>query len=106
VIADHFENCFSIYRQDFLKMIADHFSFAGLSQPRNRHQINVGTIQCGTAFGCNLKPLTFRAECGQPGISSWDNQPEKLATFTVARLDNGWTTINAGHKESQLKSGS
>jgi len=32
VIADHFENCFSIYRQDFLKMIADHFSFAILLQ--------------------------------------------------------------------------
>jgi hypothetical protein len=28
VIGDHFENLFSIYRRDFLKMIADHFSSA------------------------------------------------------------------------------
>jgi hypothetical protein len=26
VIGDHFENLFSIYRRDFLKMIGDHFS--------------------------------------------------------------------------------
>jgi hypothetical protein len=28
VIGDHFENLFSIYRRDFLKVIADHFSLA------------------------------------------------------------------------------
>jgi hypothetical protein len=26
VIGDHFENLFSIYRREFLKMIGDHFS--------------------------------------------------------------------------------
>jgi hypothetical protein len=92
VIADHFENCFSIYRRDFLKMIADHFSFAILLQLCNRHwQINLGTIQCVTAFGYTLKPLTFRAECGQPGIS-WDNQARKARYFHSCafgqRLDN------------------
>jgi hypothetical protein len=55
VIADHFENCFSIYRRDFLKMIADHFSFVILLQLCNRHwQINFGTIQCVTAFAGTL----------------------------------------------------
>jgi hypothetical protein len=47
---------------------------------------------CDSLRGYTLKPLTFRAECGQPGIS-WDNRPEKLATFTVARLDKQRSTL-------------
>jgi hypothetical protein len=52
VIGDHFENLFSIYRRDFLKMIGDHFSFYTRTTDVARRSINLGTaIQFGKSTG-------------------------------------------------------
>jgi hypothetical protein len=78
VIGDRFENCFSIYRRDFLKVIGDHFSTA-LCSIDFRHQSSTATGRptLGQRFNlgqdvdkCHLVTLTFSAECSQPGFAS------------------------------------
>jgi hypothetical protein len=104
VIADRFENLFSIYRRDFLKMIADHFSSAVGCEFCDRHwQINLGTIQMLDSLRVQFETSDFQCRTWSTRNRLLGQSGRRLATFTVARLDYGWTTVNAGHNVSHRK---
>jgi hypothetical protein len=69
VIGDHFENLFSIYRRDFLKMIADHFSSTDrCSISTTCHFVRPTLGQFNLGLHRTFEPLTFNVD--------WDSRSE------------------------------
>jgi hypothetical protein len=84
VIGDHFENLFSIYRRDFLKMIADHFSSTDrCSISTTCHFVRPTLGQFNLGLHRTFEPLTFNVD--------WDSRSENspLSQLRVRTSDNG-----------------
>jgi hypothetical protein len=88
VIADHFENCFSIYRRDFLKMIGDHFSVITCRQRDHS--------DC-----CICRQLVDRSTLGQFNAGQLPRASDSLGKLISDRLSG---SLNAERDLSELKS--